>query len=116
MKINISSPCDTNSSPFALHNVRSHKYFSSCYNKKNLRMFNIIQYFVLLQDLPGKRFLFYFILLIKRQDFAGWLYFFNVVHADPGSGAFLTPGSWIGFISNPGSPIPDPPPIFLISQ
>ncbi len=116
LKIYISSPSVTKSSPFALHNVRSHiNIFCLVITKK----LNNVQYYsvpILLQDLRGKRFLFYFILLIKRQDFAWWLYFFNLVHADPGSGAFLTPGSWIGFISDPGSPIPDPQPIFLISQ
>ncbi len=32
--------------------------------------------------------------------------------ADPGTGAFLTPGPGIGF-PDPGSQIPDPKPIFL---
>ncbi len=34
MKINISSPSVSNSSPFALHYIRSHKHFSSWYSKK----------------------------------------------------------------------------------
>jgi hypothetical protein len=41
--------------------------------------------------------------------------FVSVADPDPGSGAFLTPGSGIrnGFIPDPGSRIPDPKPIFL---
>jgi len=31
---------------------------------------------------------------------------------DPGSGAFLTPGSGKGFFPEPGSRIPDPKPYF----
>ncbi len=39
----------------------------------------------------------------------------SVADPDPGSGAFLTPGSRIRnrSFSNPGSRIPDPKPIFL---
>jgi hypothetical protein len=39
----------------------------------------------------------------------------RVADPDPGSGAFLTPGSGIlnRFFPDPGSRIPDPKPIFL---
>jgi hypothetical protein len=35
-------------------------------------------------------------------------YFSSVADPDPGSGAFLTPGSGIGVFPDPGSRIPDP--------
>jgi hypothetical protein len=42
----------------------------------------------------------------------------SVADPDPGSGAFLTPGSGIRnrFFPDPGSRIPDPKPIFLRAQ
>ena len=42
----------------------------------------------------------------------------SVADPDPGSGAFLTPGSGIGnrFFPDPGSRIPDPTPIFSRAQ
>ncbi len=48
-----------------------------------------------------------------KARFCRMVVFFHYLEADPGSGTLLTPGSWIGFISDPGSPIPDPQPIFF---